>query len=162
MRSRTWVDGSVTSDQPVHRLARIYGCNFFITSQTNPVVLWALQDPNSRNPLSRLTSLYQSAAKQWTEFTYPFAMRVVRDLYPLNVATRMWFSVLTQDYTADVNVIPKRRFPNPLKLLSTLTLAESMELVRDGEQSTWPHVERIRVSTALGRKLRELRQQIER
>ncbi len=156
VRSRTWVDGSVTDDQPTNRLSRVYGANFFITSQTNPVVLWAVQDPHSRNPFSRLASMYQSAAKQWTEFTYPYAMSAVRGVYPLNVMTRMWFSVLTQDYTADVNIIPKRRFPNPMKLLSTLSDDETRDLVRDGERSTWPHIERIRISTRFGRKLKEL------
>ena len=161
VRSRTWVDGSVTDDQPTHRLSRIYGANFFITSQTNPVVLWAVQDPHSRNPFSQLASLYQSAAKQWTEFTYPYAMSALRDIYPLNVMTRMWFSVLTQDYTADVNIIPKRRFPNPLKLLSTLSMEETMDLIHDGERSTWPHVERIRVSTRFGRKIGEILARLE-
>ena len=65
--------------------------------------------------------------------------------------TRMGFSVLTQDYTADVNIMPKRRFLDPAALISTLSPEETGKLVREGEAATWPHVERIRNSTLIGR-----------
>ena len=47
---------------------------------------------------------YASSWKQWSRLSYPFAKRLARDAWPLNVMTRMWFSVLTQDHTADVNI----------------------------------------------------------
>ena len=78
-------------------------------------------------------------------------MRLVRDAYPLNVMTRMGFSVLTQDYTADVNIMPKRRLLDPQALLSTPSPDETARLVREGEAATWPEVERIRNSTLIGR-----------
>ena len=37
--SRRWVDGSVSDDMPAKRLARLYGVNHYIVSQTNPHVL---------------------------------------------------------------------------------------------------------------------------
>ena len=37
--SRKWVDGSVSDDLPAKRLARLYGVNHYIVSQTNPHVL---------------------------------------------------------------------------------------------------------------------------
>ena len=151
VRSRKWVDGSVTDDMPTGRLARVYGCNFFIASQANPVVMWSPQAPRSHDPISRLASIYLSSWKQWFRFSYPFAMRLVRDAYPLNVMTRMGFSVLTQDYTADVNIMPKRRFLDPQALLSTPSPDETARLVREGEAATWPEVERIRNSTLIGR-----------
>ena len=46
--SRKWVDGSIADDLPAKRLARLYGVNHFITSQTNPVVLWAIRDSGRR------------------------------------------------------------------------------------------------------------------
>ena len=151
VRSRKWVDGSVTDDMPTGRLARVYGCNFFIASQANPVVMWSPQIPAAAGPLAQIGSIYASAWKQWFRLSYPFAMRLVRDAYPLNVMTRMWFSVLTQDYTADVNIMPKRRFLDPASLLSTLSAEETGKLVHEGEATTWPHVERIRNSTLIGR-----------
>ncbi|MDE0349584.1 MAG: DUF3336 domain-containing protein [Gammaproteobacteria bacterium] len=151
VRSRKWVDGSVTDDMPTGRLARVYGCNFFIASQANPVAMWSPQVPRGPDPISQLASIYLSSWKQWFRVAYPFAMRFVQDVYPLNVMTRMGFSVLTQEYTADVNIMPKRRLLDPAALLSTLSPEETDKLVREGEAATWPQVERIRNSTLIGR-----------
>lgn len=151
VRSRKWVDGSVTDDMPTGRLARVYGCNFFIASQANPVAMWSPQVPRGPDPISQLASIYLSSWKQWFRVTYPFAMRLVQDVYPLNVMTRMGFSVLTQEYTADVNIMPKRRLLDPAALISTLSPEETRKLVREGEAATWPQVERIRNSTLIGR-----------
>ena len=43
--TRTWVDGSITDDQPAKRIARQYGVNHFISSQANPLVVWGLNLP---------------------------------------------------------------------------------------------------------------------
>jgi NTE family protein len=161
VKSRKWVDGSITNDLPTSRLRRIYGCNFYITSQTNPMVLWAVQDPNSLNPFAQWTKIYQSAAKQWSKAWYPFAMQSVRNVYPVNIMTRMWYSVLTQDYTADVNIIPRRRYVDPRKLLAGMPADEALSLVNEGERATWPSIERIRNSTRVGRKLSGIIREVE-
>lgn len=158
-RWRTWVDGSLTDDTPAQRLARIYGCNYFITSQTNPIVLWALQDQN--HPLGRLCSIYQASAKAWFRASYPFAMRSVQNMYPLNLMTRMWYSMMTQDYTVDVNITPKRRFSDPTTLLSRVDSTEALSLVREGAAATWPTIERIRNATAIGRRLASILARLE-
>ena len=155
VKSRSWVDGSVTSDMPMKRLSRVHGCNFFIASQTNPMVRWAIGEPNSRNPVSQWVSIWQSASKEVVRQTYPLAMRLTRGVAPLNAATRMWYSVVTQDYTADVNILPRERFWNPTKLLAPLTPARAMELIENGRSSTWPHIERIRTCTAVSRRVDE-------
>ena len=69
---------------------------------------------------------------------------------------RMWFSVFTQDYTADVNVIPTQRFVNPSAMLGKIQPEKALELVLDGEEHTWPHIERIRNSTTVGAKLDQI------
>ena len=88
-------------------------------------------------------------------------MHMVRHLYPLNVMTRMWFEVLTQDYTADVNIMPRQRFFHPTGLLGVLSPEEAGDLIREGERAAWPKLERIRNCTMIGRAiaaiLRELR-----
>jgi NTE family protein len=37
--SRKWVDGSLSDDLPAKRLARLYGVNHYIVSQTNPYII---------------------------------------------------------------------------------------------------------------------------
>lgn len=150
--SRQWVDGSITDDQPARRLARLYGVNHFIASQANPIAFWAVKDPHGWDSLAgRLTGIYLSASRELLRTLYPFAMDVVRNLYPMNVYTRLWFSVMTQDYTADVNIIMRKRFSDPTIILALLSTEESDELVRLGERTAWPKLEMIRLSTEVSR-----------
>ena len=152
---RTWVDGSVTNDLPIKPLTRVHGCNFFLASQTNPVVRWALGEANNRGVVSQVLGVYQAAAKEVMRETYPLAMRFTRNIPPLGAATRMWYSLVTQDYTADVNILPKQRFWDPTKLLAPLTPEGAMHLIESGRNSTWPHIERIRNCTAITRRVDE-------
>ena len=152
--SRQWMDGSVTDDLPAKRLIRPYGVNHFITSQTNPVVLWAIQDSQAQNNLlGRLWEVNQNASREWLRATYPFAMELTKNLYPLNFMTRMFYSVATQDYTADINILPQRRFWDPRKLLSVLAEHEVQALIAEGEAATWPRIEMIRNCTKISRTL---------
>jgi NTE family protein len=161
--SRKWVDGSIADDLPAKRLARLYGVNHFITSQTNPIVLWALRDSaGDDNLVSKLVDVYQTATKEWLKATYPFAMALVKRAYPLNLYVRMAYSVVMQDYTADINIIPKRRLWDPSKLLSVLSAEETRQLISEGEASTWPKIEMIRNCTLIGRTLDRILDKLER
>jgi len=160
--SRQWVDGSVMDDLPSRRLTRLYGVNHFITSQTNPVVLWALVDSQAQDTLfARLWEIGQNASKDLLRATYPFAMQVTQGVYPLSFMTRLAYGVATQDYTADINILPRQRFFRPSKLLGVLTQSEIDELVREGEIATWPKVEMIRNCTKISRTIDELLEHID-
>jgi NTE family protein len=151
---RKWVDGSISDDLPAKRLARLYGVNHFISSQTNPVVLWAVRDSGFDDSLlTRFMDIYQSAGREWLRATWPFAMRAIKDQYPLNMYARMAYSVAIQDYTADINILPSRRLFDPRKLLSILTDEETRALIHEGERAAWPKIEMIRNCTLVGRTL---------
>jgi TAG lipase / steryl ester hydrolase / phospholipase A2 / LPA acyltransferase len=94
--------------------------------------------------------------------TYPFAMTLVQRVYPLNVYVRMAYSVVMQDYTADINIIPKRRLWDPSKLLSVLAPDETRRLIAEGEAATWPKLEMIRNCTLIGRTLDRILDRLER
>lgn len=160
--SRQWVDGSVTNDLPAKRLIRLYGVNHFITSQTNPVILWSLRDTGAEDSLlANLWEINQNAGRELLRATYPLAMRLTKRLYPLNLFTRMAYSVATQDYTADINILPRRRFWNPAKLLSILTEEETRFMIAEGEAATWPKIEMIRNCTRTSRTLDRILDRIE-
>ena len=89
-------------------------------------------------------------------------MDLVKSFYPLNLYTRMAYSVAMQDYTADINIIPRQRFWDPRKLLSVLTDAETRSLIREGELATWPKIEMIRNCTMVGRTLDRINDELER
>jgi len=150
---RKWVDGSITHDMPARRLMRLYGVNHFISSQANPFVLWAVQNPNSSSVISQLTSVYRDALRDWSKAVYPLTMKMVSNIYPVNIMTRMWFGLLTQEYTADINISPGLTALNPTKLLSVLSPEETLGLIRAGEEATWPKIEMIRNCTAVSRSI---------
>ncbi len=153
VKSRSWIDGSVTDDLPANRLRRIFGCNFFITSQTNPLVLWSISNPRSTSAAGDFYDFWQATCKEWIKTVYPHTQHYVQNLYPLNIMTRMWYSMFTQDYTADVNILPKQRLVEPTSILEKVSPEKAMELVSEGERQSEPNIERIRNCTKLGAKL---------
>ncbi len=149
-----WVDGSVSDDLPAKRLTRLYGVNHFMTSMINPLVLWSVRDSDwNGGLLSRVWDIYQRAGKEMLRATYPLTMSAVRNVYPLNMALRMWYGVVTQDYTADINIIPRQRLWKPSMLLSILSEDQTQQLVQEGERATWPRIEMIRNCTCISRTL---------
>jgi NTE family protein len=160
--SRQWVDGSLTDDLPAKRLGRLYGVNHFITSQTNPLAIWALRDTQLQDNLfTRLWEINQNAGREVLKATYPLAMELTKNVYPLNLATRMVYSLATQDYTADINILPRRRIWDPRKLLSILSEDEVRFLISEGEAATWPRIEMIRNCTRISRTLDAILDRIE-
>jgi TAG lipase/steryl ester hydrolase/phospholipase A2/LPA acyltransferase len=69
---------------------------------------------------------------------------------------RFAFSVMTQDYGADINIVPSRRYFNPSLIFSALTKEEAEDLIAEGARATWPKVEAIRSCTQVSRTIDEL------
>ena len=156
--SRQWVDGSMSDDLPAKRLARLYGANHFITSQTNPVIIWAIRDSQRNDSLlAKLWEINQNATREWLKATRPFATQLTKSIYPLNMLTRVGYALATQDYTADINILPRRRMFNPMKLLSAISEDEMRALIAAGEAATWPKIEMIRNCTLISRTLDRIR-----
>jgi hypothetical protein len=74
---------------------------------------------------------------------------------------RLLYSVATQEYTADITILPKNRIVDPSKLLAPLTNEETWKLVREGEQATWPKLEMIRNCTAISRTIEAVLSRLE-
>jgi TAG lipase/steryl ester hydrolase/phospholipase A2/LPA acyltransferase len=148
--SRTWVDGSIMDELPSRRLSRLYGVNYFISSQANPLYFDQPTMALSAN-LQTGFSAWQAATREWLKAIYPYTMNILQDSYPHNVQARNWFSLATQEYTADINILPDSRSWRPGVFFETLTLEETSELITEGEKSTWPVVERIRITTEVSR-----------
>lgn len=152
--SRKWVDGSISNDLPAKRLARQYGVNHFISSQANPMVMWALQNSARRtDPWSQFMQIYQAAARDWMRAIYPLTMEMIPVTHPANANVRMFFDLMTQEYTADITILPKRYMHHMGQLMMPLSTDETLALIREGEQATWPSIEQIRNNTVVSRKL---------
>ncbi len=157
-----WIDGSVSDDMPTRRLSRLYGVNHFIASQTNPIILWYVRDSSmSSGPVGVMLDWWDQVIKANLKASKPFVQNMTRRMPGLNSATHMFYSVALQQYTADVNIIPTRRFFDPRKILSELSAAETRALIEDGERSAWPKIELIRNSTRISQCLDEILAQYE-
>ena len=57
----------------------------------------------------------------------------------------------TQEYDADINIVTESKNSRPGEFFETLTPKETRELICEGERSTWPMLERLRITTAVAR-----------
>ncbi len=154
LKSRRWVDGSISDDMPAKRLSRIYGVNHFIVSQVNPHVFPFVTDTRrGTEPLSIVRTAGSRTVREWlnagaTLFEKPLSWNPT-----LNRLTNVGLSIINQDYIGDINILPDRLLFNPLKLLAHRSVEEVVELIAMGERVTWPKIEMIRVQTKVGRTL---------
>ena len=153
--SRRWVDGAVTDDLPAKRLARLFGVNHYIVSQANPLAL-AMMSSNKLLVPDIAKSFVQMSTREWLKAGEKFSRRFFRNVPNVGQAMSMFYSVMAQDYTGDVNIAPSFNFVDPQKLMGRLTHEEIVDLIREGEHATWPKLEQIRICTEVGRTLDEI------
>ena len=152
--SRKWVDGSVSDDMPAKRLARLYGVNHYIVSQTNPHVIPFVTDGKKRqDAFSLVKDASVKTARAWYNVgaaTLEGPLSLSPTLTRYSTIAR---SVINQDYVGDINILPSNRFFNPFRLLAYRSVSEIIELIATGEKATWPKIEMIRIQTRISRKL---------
>jgi TAG lipase/steryl ester hydrolase/phospholipase A2/LPA acyltransferase len=152
--SRKWVDGSVSDDMPTKRLARLYGVNHFIVSQTNPAVLPFVSDslrPSGNRAIIRST--VARTGREWVNAAATIARKPLQRNPSLHRASNLFLSLLNQNYLGDINLVPRNRFPNPFTLLAYPSAEKISRMMKDGEKSAWGRMEMIRNQTKISRKL---------
>ncbi|MFT4769319.1 MAG: TAG lipase/steryl ester hydrolase/phospholipase A2/LPA acyltransferase, partial [Glaciecola sp.] len=154
LASRKWVDGSVSDDLPAKRLARLYGVNHFVVSQTNPHVLPFVTDGHRKKSVSRiLGEAGRRSAREWFNAVTLLAERVDRKGGVISQRASLMRSIINQDYVGDINILPDYTFQNPLKLLTFPGEKKLRQLIASGERCTWPKLEMIRLQTRISRTL---------
>jgi NTE family protein len=155
--SRKWIDGSFSDDLPAKRLARLYGVNHYIVSLTNPYVLPFITDPAHSGHLRRVASrLLRVGMREYATILGNLNRRYMKAFPRIESMLSLYYSVLSQSYTGDINIIYQFSMKDPRRLLTFLTPKEMMEMIRDGERATWPKIEAIRSCTKIGRVLDDL------
>jgi TAG lipase/steryl ester hydrolase/phospholipase A2/LPA acyltransferase len=155
--SRKWVDGAVSDDLPAKRLARLYGVNHYVVSQTNPHIIPFIRDSGRRrSPASVLKTAATRTAREWLNASAEIMQKPLSRRAGLNQLINTILAVINQDYVGDINIIPPFRFHNPGRILAHLTEPEILKLIRTGETSTWPKIEMIRIQTEISRNIDNL------
>jgi len=152
--SRKWVDGSLSDDLPAKRLARIYGVNHYIVSLTNPLALPFASDPSVQSSLlADTTKFAKSWIRELASLGHSISYKYLKSWPMVGAAASSFHSLVSQNYTGDINIIADFSVIKPGNLLSHLTYDELLSLIRNGERATWPKVEEIRVCTRIARVL---------
>jgi predicted acylesterase/phospholipase RssA len=154
--NRLWIDGAVTDDLPAKRLARLYGVNHYIVSQANPLALAILKGEQYMPIPKSAKNIIRFSSHELLKSTEQFSRRYLRKIPDIGKVINMFYSVFAQDYKGDVNIVPNFTFVSPEKLLGHLTSDEIRELVAEGERSTWPELEHIRICSNIAKKLEQI------
>lgn len=150
--SRKWVDGSVSDDMPAKRLARLYGVNHYIVSQTNPhVIPFVDRRTKKQDAISLIREASVSTARAWVNAGATSIEKPLSYSPALTRATSIALSVINQDYVGDINILPANKFFNPFRILAYLDEKEIRSLISAGEKSAWPKMEMIRIQTRISR-----------
>ncbi len=159
---RKWVDGSVSDDMPAKRLARLYGVNHYLVSQTNPHVLPFVTDGlRKQTSIGVLQEAGRRTAREWFNAITLLIDRADRGNGSVTQAASFMRSVVNQDYVGDINILPDYRLINPLKLFSFPSEKQMRSLIDSGERCTWPKLEMVRQQTRISRTLRNILQRYE-
>jgi NTE family protein len=152
--SRKWVDGSLSEDLPAKRLARLYGVNHYIVSQTNPYVIPFIDTTKRKtDAVSEVKYALIDTARAWINAGAAIFEKPLSLVPEVERLTNSALSVINQSYVGDITISPLSKLHNPLKTLSWRTSDEIIELIDEGERATWPRIERIRIQTRISRTL---------
>jgi NTE family protein len=152
--SRKWVDGSVSDDMPAKRLARLYGVNHYIVSQTNPhVIPFVDRGMKKQDAISLIREASVNTARAWVNAGASSIEKPLSYSPSLTRATSIALSIINQDYVGDINIMPAIRYFNPFRILAYLDEKEIRSLITAGEKAAWPRMEMIRIQTRISRVL---------
>lgn len=149
--SRQWVDGSIKNDLPAQRLARLYGVNHTIVSQTNPhVVPFISRKDREKTVMSYVVDMVVSNSRYNVAQALEYLTNRISHRQ-LALLVDKAHSVVNQKYNGDINIVPPRNPTNIFKIVSNASPADLAEFIRSGTVTTWPKMEMIRNSTMISR-----------
>ncbi len=166
LEGRRWVDGSLSSDLPAKRLARLYGVNHFIVSMINPLVVPFIEDVKAQRGNSLRAAFSVSSVKMLSEFLVKMeGILDRRGSTGQRLASQLAYviSMLEQHYLGDINVLPEKGDFKWRQTVFEFREGEIEALIQAGRRRTWPKISMIRnaalISKTLDRILEEREQQ---
>lgn len=147
--SQRWIDGTLSADLPMLRLARLHNVNHYIVSQTNPHVVPFMRGDEA--PQRGVVPFARDAVFNAGRGTVKLINTHMRgQSSPRRMADKL-NQVIAQRYSGDINLFPRQSPKQLMKVFSNLNEAELAKFIREGERVTWPQIERIRNQTMISR-----------
>ncbi len=150
--NRQFADGSMMADLPFRRLARLYGVNHSIVSQTNPLATPFLTGGKSETGSFSEMTLRHVANLAKKNSVYFFD--VLEKLTPSDALKRGIHkvrSIVDQQYVGDINILPERKLSDYKLLFANPTMKSMTKLITDAERATWPQIDRIKRNTKISK-----------
>ena len=145
--SERWVDGSMRSDLPLRRVARLHNVNHYVVSQANPGIVQVARK-RSHGPVSSLARLGGALVKAQASAVLNEARQVIHDerIRPLLNTVH---ALVGQHYRGDIDIHPRV----PARLFSQVMANPSPSQLRDyilgGERATWRNLAIVRDQTRI-------------
>ena len=151
MPSKRWVDGTLSSDLPMLRLARLHNVNHYIVSQVNPhVVPFLAQIEREARGGRGLAPLARELVRNGSRGALQLARKHL-DPYGGGRVINKIDNIVRQRYSGDINLYPQFGQQRVTRLFSNPSDADIQAYIRQGERATWPSIERIRTQTLISR-----------
>ncbi|MDD3764427.1 MAG: DUF3336 domain-containing protein [Nevskiales bacterium] len=151
MPGKRWIDGTLSSDLPMLRLARLHNINHYIVSQTNPhIVPFMAQIDREQQQRRGLAPL----AAELVKHGGTGALRLARkhlDPYGGGRVLHKVDNIVRQRYSGDINLYPRNTPKRLFRIFSNPQPQDIERYIRSGEKATWPKIERIRNQTRISR-----------
>jgi len=154
MASTRWVDGSVRSDFPQEKMARLYNLNYTIASQVNPHIVPFMQSDAERyrkDMLSLPERIIRRQGKVITKGIMDFARGRVGKIPPIRRLLDHGYGVVDQGYYGDLNIVGNYSSRHYTYMLQNPRPYLFKLLQREGEQATWPKMSSIETHARVGK-----------
>lgn len=160
MPGKLWADGTLSSDLPMLRLARLHNINHYIVSQVNPHVVPFLSRLEREAREGRgLAPLARELIRNGSRGALQLARKHL-DPYGGGRVLNKLDNIVSQRYSGDVNIFPQIGQQRVTRLFSNPTDADIQAYIAQGERATWPSIERIRLQTWISRTFEVCLQQL--
>lgn len=154
MATMRWVDGSVRSDFPQEKMARLYNLNYTIASQVNPHVVPFMQTDEERyrkDMLSWPERILRRQAKVLAKGAMDFTRERMGGFPTVRRLLDHGYGIIDQRYYGNVNIIGDFGLRHYTYMLQNPRPHLFKSLQREGERATWPKISSIETLARVGK-----------
>ncbi|XID76053.1 DUF3336 domain-containing protein [Alkanindiges sp. WGS2144] len=159
-----WVDGSVRSDFPRTRIARLYNINYTIACQVNPHIVPFMQTDIGRHRkdlLSWPSKIVRGQGKVLAMGAMDFSRERFGRLPTVRRMLDHGYGIIGQRYYGDVNIIASYGLRHYTYMLRDPNKKLFKLLQQEGERATWPKMSAIATHARIGKTLEHCLQMLD-
>lgn len=156
MSSLRWVDGSVRSDFPRDRIARLYNINYTIACQVNPHIVPFMQNDIERHRkdvLSWPSKIVRGQGKVLAMGAMDFTRERFGRMPTVRRMLDHGYGIIGQRYYGDVNIVGNYNLRHYTYMLKNPSKQLFKVLQQEGERATWPKISGIATHARIGKTL---------